>query len=247
MSIAGSIGSSIWSYSPLLGIGLAAGATYGAVAGTRSFLNTQGSIPDKAEAARDSSIRGGILVTGGVLGALTIANTGGRPLGMAAGKFARGIPGFVGNYAAGMKQDFLLGRATKSGFMSGIGAGTLRVAERPMVSAGIGGIVGAAIGHAIDRDHPNRGAVIGAAAGAAGGVAISAGLRGFRTWSKLGGFGKVGIIGALGVTAFGVTAAMNSSKQVQVDVAQPQDSGLNSRMSSMNATGDLVFGLHRSR
>jgi hypothetical protein len=117
---------------------------------------------------------------------------------------------------------------------------------------------GAAIGAMVaGKDHRTKGAVIGAGAGAAATVAV----QGARMWGKMGRFGHGAALLSLSAAAFGVGESMSHQPEAAMipndvtgegDYAAPEqaaayNSGVKRRMKNMNATGDMIFGMHNSR
>jgi hypothetical protein len=250
MSLASTFGQALWKTSPLAATAMVAGVGTAAYVGTNTFMNTEGDMKDKAANARDSSIRYGVGATLATMGGLTAYKWGAKPGGYLAGKTLRGAavkgPSAMLSYAKGMGTDFNIGRGTETG-LKGILPGLSRVGERKMFMTGLGSALGAVIGRSIDKDDPSKGAVIGAGVGAGAGLAVSAGLKASRVWGGLSGVSKTGLLGVATVAAYGVASIIGRPKNAGVDVAQREDNGLRERAASMNASGDLVFGLHRSR
>lgn len=260
-SIAGRMGSAVWSANPMLGLGLAFGTGAGAYAGVHTYLNTDGDASDRAEAAGRSA--GSYLVYGGLgmTGALTAATwlpsrTGGR----LAGGFTSGVGSAVNRYARGTRLDFERGQraalrearaAEEIGENSlrfrGLMGGVRRVAERKLLMTEAGAAVGAALGAHLDQQDPEKGAKRGALLGGGAGLALSTGLRASRLWKGLGPVGKAGAIGVLTAGVFGTASVMSRPKYAVMDQALPEDNGLRDRMNTIGANGDLVFGLHNTR
>lgn len=261
MAIPSLVGQSIWNANPL-GLGLAFGLGAGAYAGADTFASTPGSFTDRLAAARDSGSQYFSYGAAGMTTAVTAMNflptrTGGRMIGSA---IRRG----TSSYTAGMAADYAKGRRAYVGrpldsvlaggqipaaYSARVGLGGVeRVAlNRRGAMIGGGAVLGAIIGSELDKDHPGRGAEAGAAIGAGAGLAVNVGLRASKLWKRIGPVGKMGALGVLAVGAFGATTLFSRPKYATMDVANPEDYGLSRRMDSMNAEGDLVFGLHNSR
>lgn len=114
------------------------------------------------------------------------------------------------------------------------------------VLAGAGAIIGAGIA---GEGHRTSGAFIGAGAGAAAATVLS----GVKSWGRMGGFGKAGLGLAIAATAFG---AGKSARHFEEAAAAPGDagetqytqvSGAGRRSRSMQASGDMVFGMNSAR
>jgi hypothetical protein len=116
---------------------------------------------------------------------------------------------------------------------------------------GAGAIAGGAIG--AYEGHPVRGALIGAGAGL--GLRVGTGIA--RQWSQSGFLGKTALTaGGVGL-AYGITSALqgpdlSQSVALAPDVAGlpeygPPGSGVRARMDAMQASGDIVLGLHNRR
>jgi len=272
-SIAGQLGSAVWRYNPMIGVGVAAGVGAGAYAGAHTFVAEDGTFQERASAA---GLSAGRYAMGGLLGfgALTIAAnpTFGvqRWEGRTAGSFLRSVPGRIQGAGQNVARSYQSGaselrstiRSEALGGMegpltreaasatrwAGLKGGIPRVMEQQrglMMGAGAG--IGALIGSSLSPDNPGRGAVIGGAVGAGAGLAASTAIRASRVWNKFGFLGKAGAIGALTAGAFGATTILGRSKYGQVDQANPEDYGMQARMNAMSASGDIVLGLHNRR
>jgi hypothetical protein len=188
---------------------------------------------------------------GGALGAATV-------LGVVAsvapfsGKLIGKTAGWAGRRAGQIYSEagkaWTTARAAEQGFGKAF-AGSYGKSRLLMMGGGAtaGFVVGTAKGD------PFGGALIGAGIGLAG----AAGTRGYNKYSGMGRFGKwttrQGAV--LGSTAAIFTGTRLASNHAPAEESTGDDSyqifsgpsGVNDRMSSMNAQGDLVFGLHNRR
>lgn len=228
-SLAGHFGSAIWSRNPLLGLGLVFGAGAGGYAGVHTYLGSEGTASEKADAARRTGSNYLLYGSLGMTAAVTALPyiPGGLPAA------ARGVTGMVGKYAQGVRRDL------------GIGIG--RVAERKALMLGTGAAVGAVLGSYLNKNDPEAGARTGAVVGGGVGLATAIGLRSSRAWKGIGHLGRFGAVGLLSGAAFAGASYVSRPRYDVMDHAVREDSGLRSRMNSMNANGDLVLGLHNSR
>jgi hypothetical protein len=218
-------------------------------AGTSDFITTEGTAGQKADAgataARKYAIRGAAAVGGLGVAAAVSAKLDGysgnftESAAYGAGKFARGRVKSAGSYARGVVNEM----RSPGGWKTAL--------TRPGVSGSIGAVVGGVIGSKVSDD-PATGAVVGSVVGAGAGIAIGQGVKASRAWAKFNSLGKAGVI--LGASAIigGALKVVNGSEPDIVDRPQPEDngyrnSGVQDRMQRMNASGDLVFGLHRQR
>ena len=244
MAIPSLVAQSMWNANPL-GLGLGFGLGAGAYAGASTYVSSPGSFTDKLAAARDSGSQYFSYGAAGMTAAVTAMNfLPTRAAGFRAGSAIRtGFSSYSGKIAA----DYAQGRGAATGARASLG-GLERVAmQRRGAMIGGGALLGAIVGSELNKDHPGRGAETGAAVGAGAGLAVNVGLRASKLWRRIGPIGKMGALGVLSVGAFGATTVFSRPKYATMDVANPEDYGLSRRMNSMNANGDLVFGLHNSR
>jgi hypothetical protein len=217
---------------PMLSAGIGGATLVGGLAGVRSYNN-----PENKDMELSDHL-GKAVGTGGGFAAYT-----------AGGLVAASVAAKAASSKAGLAMG---GKATMSG-MSGIA----RAVSRPSGYVPLGGgILGAAIG-AHYSDDPEKGALVGAGVGIAGGIAARSAVRAGRTWKKLGKVGQAGAILAVTAGIIGVSKAVmgNPPAEVVSTVSDNDgsggysvpDSSLRQRMASMNATGDLAFGLNRLR
>jgi hypothetical protein len=247
-SFAGSLTARLWS-NPVVGTAATFGVGAGLYAGTSDFITTDGTVGKKADAgatsARKYALRGAAAVGGlGVAAAMSakLDGYGGNfteSVGYGAAKFGRRGARSAGSYTRTIMSELKTPGGWKSTLM------------RPTVSGGIGAVVGGIIGSQISDD-PDKGAVLGTVAGAAAGVAINRGVKASKIWSKLGATSRVGLILSASALLGGALKVVNGSQPDVVDRPQPEDngyrgSGIQGRMDRMGASGDLVFGLHRTR
>jgi hypothetical protein len=123
------------------------------------------------------------------------------------------------------------------------------------IMAGAGALIGGVIGSQVDKDNPAVGTAVGAGAGAGVGVLSKSALAGTKLWEKLGPIGRgASIIGAsLGVAA--VATSMKDKNYKSMDTAESDGmgsynlapSGVKNRLNTMNANGNIVFGLNNKR
>lgn len=104
---------------------------------------------------------------------------------------------------------------------------------------------GAVAGATLDQDDRLHGAMYGAL----GGLGLKAGFTTYDMYKNTNTLGKVGMIVGGSVAAAGITASMQGpgTAAVAPDYAEAYNGGVNNRMRSMNASGDLVLGSHRRR
>lgn len=117
--------------------------------------------------------------------------------------------------------------------------------------------IGAVIGASVDRDHPGRGAMYGAAAGF-GVRSLMHGASAYKALGRIPG-GKWAAIAGMSALAFGLGTSMNQSGEQAAasynpvtghddyDPSEVPDSGIRERLKNMNATGDIVLGAHGVR
>ena len=247
-SFAGSLTARLWS-NPVVGTAATFGAGAGLYAGTSDFITTDGTASQKADAgataARKYAIRGAAAVGGLAVASAVSAKLDGyggnftESVAYGAGKFGRGRVKSAGSYARSVVNEM----RTPGGWKTAL--------TRPGVSGGIGAIVGGVIGSQVSDD-PDKGAVVGAVAGSAAGIAVGQGVKASRVWSKFNSVGKAGVILSASAIIGGALKVINGSEPEVVDRPQREDvgygsSGVQDRMQRMNASGDLVFGLHRQR
>lgn len=272
-SIAGSLTSRLWA-NPVSGVAATFGAGAGLYAGASTFITTDGSAGEKADAAASSAIGYGVtgagLVLGvGVVGATAAAFRAGRdgygklPKGMFGPERRVPINESVGYGAAkGVKGIPNLGRRTANSvgsYFQGVAqelrtpGGWKTALQRPGISGGLGALVGGAIGSQVSDD-PTKGAVVGAAVGAGAGVAIGRAAKASQAWGKWGSLRRGGSIVAASIALGGALKILSGSDPEAADRATPEDngysnvdSGIRDRMSRIGAQGDLVFGLHNKR
>lgn len=261
MAIPSLVAQSMWNANPL-GLGLGFGLGAGAYAGASTYVSSPGSFTDKLAAARDSGSQYFSYGAAGMTAAVTAMNfLPTRAAGFRAGSAIRtGFSSYSGKIAADYAQgrrayvgrtltNVLAGGEIPSAYSARVGfAGIEQVAlKKRGAMIGGGALLGAIVGSELNKDHPGRGAETGAAVGAGAGLAVNVGLRASKLWRRIGPIGKMGALGVLSVGAFGATTVFSRPKYATMDVANPEDYGLSRRMDSMNAEGDLVFGLHNSR
>ena len=119
------------------------------------------------------------------------------------------------------------------------------IGSKPLMLAGIG----AGIGALVDSDNRGRGAAIG------GGIAMAASVaaRGAFNWGKMSPLAKTGVKGgAIAAAAIGLVGLMSSSQQRNVESTYSPSKaehygGYSERLAAMQATGDMVLGMHRGR
>jgi hypothetical protein len=127
--------------------------------------------------------------------------------------------------------------------------------KHPIVPTAIGMGLGGLVGAQMDKDNPAAGAAMGMVAGGAAGLALRSGRNMAKSWSKTPRVGKAALIAG---AAIGVTAAAHAFTHEQSYAADDTavsdgrgsyeaTAGPRERMQSMNATGDLVFGLNARR
>lgn len=124
----------------------------------------------------------------------------------------------------------------------------------PTVSAGLGMGAGAFIGSQISDD-PTEGGLIGGAIGTAAGLAATGGLKIGSLWKKTPkpvralGFVAAAAAGGVALRAFAHEESPSSEDHAVSDGMGGYESasGVRERARSMNATGDLVFGLNARR
>lgn len=150
------------------------------------------------------------------------------------------------------------GRAVLGRTFAGGASGAASMLARPSGYVPLaGGLIGAALGAHFDEEDPQKGALIGAGAGIAAGVVGRGAVRGFRAWKAIGPVGRAAaLVGAsVGVLAAGKAMMPAAPEEVATATREDDgsgsyvvpDSGLRQRLASMNATGDLAFGLNRLR
>ena len=218
---------------PLLSAGIAlggAGALYGFRQG-RAENEDPGYVADRA---------GGMAMAG-----VTMAAAGGaawaarRPLKAAFGAAGKGLYSGANHYITGSMGD-VAKQKTFAGKVFGRGA----------VSIGAGALVGGLI-TAYSEDDPGKGMKYGAAAGAAAFLAY----KGKRVWDVAGKIpgGKSALIIA-GAAAIAVGGrAMTPDAEPEMEGVAERSYGdyethtVRERMDMMNASGDIVFGLHNRR
>lgn len=256
-SIAGRAAGRLWS-NPVAGAAVTFGLGAGTFAGASTFLTTKGSAGDKADAGASSAIKYAAAGTAGVYGLATATGV--------SGAFRAGLEGYEGPLAESVAYgtarnarsavEAVQGRSARyaRGLVNEFSSpgGWKTALERPAISGGLGAITGAVIGSHISDD-PNKGAVTGGAVGLGLGIAAGRVSNASRTWSKWGSVSRGGTVLAASAVIGGALALM-SGNDGPADVASPDDygqppaqSGVRDRMSRVNASGDLVFGLHRSR
>jgi hypothetical protein len=257
-SLLGKAVSPLWG-SPIAAAATAAGLGAAAFAGATTFAGSDGDLGERADASAGSATTYGLLTGGLVAGTgAALAATGyakgfrggltgaaGFGAGSAVGtipNLGRNVAGNASNYAAGLMKEIKSPGGWKTALM------------RPTVSGGLGALVGGVIGSQVSDD-PTTGAIEGAALGTGFGIAAGRAAKAATVWSKWGGAKKSGAIIA-GSVALGMLLRTNSPTDYgSVDQAQPEDngyssyqnSGVSSRMTTIAAKGDLVFGLHNSR
>jgi hypothetical protein len=174
------------------------------------------------------------------------------------GVFMAGAGGVAAYAGMGFVKRGGLKFATKASFSTAVGV--LKTKTGMMV--GGGAALGAAIG-AYNSDDPTSGAAKGAVIGAGGGLAVrgamyTAKVAGRIKGSPFGaargkmGFGGVAILGTIAAAVAAHSLAGSSSASSYSEMASDgeteySDTPVKRRVSAMNATGDVVLGLHRKR
>jgi hypothetical protein len=256
-SIAGQFTGRLWS-SPLAGAAVTFGTGAGAFAGASTFAGTDGTIGERTDAGLTSALQYGAVGAIGFAGVVGAAAT--------AGAFRAGwegykgpLPGAIGYGAARNAKDlFSRGAAGAKSYGQGLadewkslaGWRKVQILERPMLSGGLGAVVGGLIGSKVSDDS-TKGAVVGASLGAGAGIAIGRVARGSRVWGSWNPAARTGVIMASSI-ALGGVLRMFAGGDEPADRAVPEDNGysdagVRDRMARVGAQGDLVFGLHNGR
>ena len=269
-SIAGSLTARLWA-NPLAGASVTFGAGAGLFAGADTFLTTEGSASQKADAGATSALKWGVgsaaVLGGGFLAASTASafragydryQPSNKPFWHPGRYRSASVEADIGYGAANLSKDAsrfwsrTVGAYAKDVINEVRAPGGWKTAlMRPCVSGGLGAIVGGFIGSQVSDDS-TKGAAIGATMGAGAGIALGRAVKASQVWSKLGPITRTGGILALSA-AVGVAIKTLSPSQPEVlDRAEPEDnsyrsSGIQDRMRRIGASGDLVFGLHNSR
>jgi len=189
-----------------------------------------------------------------------------RPAGMSRADWLRGAGSAVRNAPLGRGASWAAGKARGYGaglqaeYRQQIAQGASRLSALSTfatvpVMGGLGAVLGAGIA---GEGHRTQGALIGGAVGSAGAVAF----RATKLVKNMGAGKRLGLYAGLAVVAFSAGQAMNHEYSEQAGVANPMtgeddivdpsvaarmESGVRNRMQSMNAHGDMVFGMNRKR
>jgi hypothetical protein len=123
--------------------------------------------------------------------------------------------------------------------------------SHPLTVAGFGTVAGGLIGSKLSDD-PVRGAAAGAAIG---GVTTLAARGATKLWGGSPWYAKAALVAAAAIGAGTATRAFTHEDSYAAEDHAVSDGsggyetepGVRRRMSSMNATGDVVFGLHSRR
>lgn len=217
---------------PALAAGIGLTALAGGAAGVSAYRNPDNkamSMEDHVGISAASAERAAIVSAGGLMAAAAVAKIGTTKAGMSMGA---------------------------SAFSSGMSS-TMRALSRPSAYVPLGGgLIGAALG-AHFSDDPGKGAALGAGIGIAAGVAARGAVRAGKAWNAIGKPGQIAalVLGTAGIVG-GAKAIMGNRPAETADPVSDEDgsggytvpnSGLRQRLATLNATGDLVFGMHRGR
>jgi hypothetical protein len=134
---------------------------------------------------------------------------------------------------------------------------TAALLKHPPMAMSLGAVIGGTIGSQVGDD-PVQGAAIGAVAGAASGFAVRAGRNIKTHWGKMPGPVKAMMIATAVVGAGAATRAYTHEDSYTVNDTAVDDGmggyearsgprGPGDRAAAMNASGDVVLGLHRKR
>jgi hypothetical protein len=123
--------------------------------------------------------------------------------------------------------------------------------SHPLTVAGFGAVAGGLIGSKLSDD-PIRGAAAGAAIG---GVTTLAARGATKLWGGSAWYAKAALVAAAAIGAGTATRAFTHEDSYAAEDHSVSDGsggyetepGVRRRMNSMNATGDVVFGLHSRR
>jgi hypothetical protein len=136
----------------------------------------------------------------------------------------------------------------------------LGFAKSPLTLGIAGAGLGGYIGSQVDPNHPVKDAAVGVAAGAGVGVVAAGAIKGMSMWKNIGPVGRtaatIGLSLAIGVGAKALhpdesyernDVLTNDDTIVSAGSYSVQNPGVSARQRSMNASGDVVLGLHNKR
>lgn len=155
--------------------------------------------------------------------------------------------------------EFVSNSSVLKPFKQALNAPTIREAlmGHAAVTGSLGAVIGGAIGSQMgDKDASST--AVGAGVGAVTGAAIKHAASAASLWKNIGPVGRVGaIIGATAAVAVGSKAILGQGEHQSEDIAKSDGMGsytaqsnpttVKSRLNTINATGDIVFGLNNKR